>query len=84
MRLVRVADVESARAGDRIDEGGGREKSGQRRVAAAQALGQDREVGPRPRPVVGGEERPAASRAADDLIIDQQHAEFVADLAHAR
>ena len=60
MRLVRVADVEPALASDRIDQGGGREKGGQRHVTAAQALREYREVGPRPIPVIGGQEMPAA------------------------
>src|SRR5262245_2336926 len=84
MRLVRVAEVKASRADDGVEQTRWCEKSRKRNVPAADSLGERHEIRPCGRPPVRTEEAPGAPGAADRLVVDQQHTELIADLAHAR
>ena len=58
------------------------EEGAERVIAAAESLREHDEIGPRFGPVVRREKAPGAARAADDLVVDQQHAVAVADPPH--
>src|SRR6266403_5029324 len=82
VRCVSVAVQETAGFGDRLDHFGGREHGSHRRIAGGDALGQGHQIGPTIRPMLGGEKGAGAARAAHDLVIDQQYAMAVTDLAN--
>ena len=68
-------------AEERVVHGLGRERRGERQVAAGDALGDAHQVG-RDVLLLAGEHRARAAEADRDLVADQQHAELVAQLAH--
>ena len=59
----------------------GRERRGERQVAAGQALGEAHEVG-RHALLLAGEHRARAAEAGRDLVADQEHAVLVAEAPH--
>ena len=70
----------SKRAEEALVDALGRERRGERQVAAGQPLGEAHEVG-RDALLLAGEHRARAAEAGRDLVADEEDAELVAQLA---
>ena len=80
---IGIAMQEATRIEHRLDHVGPRHHRPQGRVTGGEPLGEGDDVR-RDAPMLGGDELAGAPGAGHHLVIDQQDAEFVADLADAR